>query len=73
MTNQIFTLTNDNEFITLDNLLKFMGLVGSGGEAHRVIQQGMVLVNDVVEWQKRKKIRDGDKVQFNEQLIEIKA
>jgi len=71
MTSHIFTLTNNNEFITLDKLLKLLTLVGSGGEAHAVIQEGMVLVNGEVELQKRKKIRVGDKVEFNDQHIEV--
>ncbi len=74
MKSQTFTLNNDNEFITLDTLLKLMRLVGSGGEAHAAIMEGLVLVNGEVEMQKRKKIRTGDKVEFNgEHLIEITA
>ncbi|NEN25203.1 RNA-binding S4 domain-containing protein [Cryomorpha ignava] len=74
MTSHLFTLTNNNEFITLDTLLKLMRLVGSGGEAHAAIQEGIVLVNGAVELQKRKKVRAGDKVEFNGQhLIEVKA
>lgn len=73
MTNHTFALTNENEFITLDKLLKIMRLVGSGGEAHAAIQEGMVLVNGAVELQKRKKMRVGDKAEFNGQLIEITA
>jgi len=68
-----FSLTESNEFITLDNLLKVMRLVGSGGEAHAVIQEGMVLVNGNVELQKRKKMRVGDKAEFNGELIEVVA
>jgi ribosome-associated protein len=71
MTSHTFTLTEGNDFITLDTLLKLMRLVGSGGEAHAVIQEGMVEVNGVVELQKRKKIRAGDKVEFNGQHIEV--
>lgn len=74
MKNQIFTLKAENEFITLDTLLKLMRLVGSGGEAHAAITQGLVQVNGEVEMQKRKKIRAGDKVEFNgEHTIEVTA
>ncbi len=73
MNHHIFTLTEDNEFITLDKLLKLMRVVGSGGEAHAVIQDGMVQVNGAVEMQKRKKMRVGDKAEFNGQSIEVKA
>lgn len=71
MTRHTFTLTEDNEFITLDKLLKLMRVVGSGGEAHAVIQDEMVQVNGAVELQKRKKIRAGDKVEFNGEHIEV--
>lgn len=73
MTPHIFSLTNDNEFITLDKLLKLMRLTGSGGEAHAVIQEGMVVVNGEVELQKRKKIRAGDQVEFNGERMEVTA
>lgn len=71
MTNHIFTLNEGTEFITLDKLLKLMRVVGSGGEAHMVIQEGMVKVNGVEELQKRKKMRVGDKAEFNGEHIEI--
>lgn len=73
MTRHTFKLTEKNEFITLDKLLKLMRLVGSGGEAHMVIQEGMVQVNGSVELQKRKKMRAGDQAEFNGQLIEVQA
>lgn len=71
MTSQLFTLRDDNEFIALDTLLKLMRMVGSGGEAHAVIQEGMVQVNGQVELQKRKKMRKGDKAEFNGETIQI--
>jgi ribosome-associated protein len=71
MTKQIFTLNEDSEFIPLDKFLKFMQLVNSGGEAHMVILDGLVKVNGVVELQKRKKLRVGDKVEFNGEYIVV--
>lgn len=73
MKNHVFTLTENSEFITLDNLLKLLRLVGSGGEAHVVITEGLVKLNGEIEFQKRKKIRTNDKVEFNNQIIEVKA
>ena len=73
MTSHIFTLSNDDEFIALDKLLKLMRLVNSGGEAHAMIQDGMVLVNGEVAEQKRKKMRVGDHAEFNGQRVEVKA
>ncbi|MBO7472740.1 MAG: RNA-binding S4 domain-containing protein [Ruminococcus sp.] len=52
------------EFIKLDALLKFASLVGSGGEAKQLIQNGDVLVNGEVCTMRGKKIRSGDKVEL---------
>ena len=53
------------EFIKLDALLKFASLVGSGGEAKQLIQDGQVLVNGEVCTMRGKKIRPGDTVSIN--------
>lgn len=66
-----FQLTAD--FIPLDKLLKACSLVGSGGEAHALITEGMVKVNGEVETQKRKKIRAGDMVAFAGHEINIQS
>lgn len=50
--------------IDLFKILKFEGLVGSGGEAKAAIAGGHVILNDVVETQKRKKIVSGDIIEF---------
>ncbi|HRR77167.1 MAG: RNA-binding S4 domain-containing protein [Ruminococcus sp.] len=50
------------EFIKLDALLKFASMVGSGGEAKQLIQDGQVLVNGEVCTMRGKKIRSGDRV-----------
>jgi ribosome-associated protein len=52
------------EPIDLYKLLKFEGLVSSGGEGKAVIDQGLVVVNGEVETRKRKKINSGDVVEF---------
>lgn len=60
------------EFIELNKLLKILRLVGSGGEANTLIAEGYVKVNQTVETQKRKKLRAGDRIEFEEYVIEIK-
>lgn len=57
--------------IELCQLLKFGGLIGSGGEAKTIISEGQVLLNGVVETQKRKKVLAGDKVTFGDQTIVV--
>ncbi len=59
------------EFIKLDALLKFASLVGSGGEAKMLIQNGEVLVNGEVCTMRGKKIRSGDTVALNGREVTI--
>ena len=51
------------EFIKLDALLKFASLVGSGGEAKQLIQDGEVCT------MRGKKIRPGDRVELDGQEV----
>lgn len=60
-----------HDHITLNNLLKVLHLVGTGGEANIRISNGEVRVNGAVETQKRKKLRAGDKVEFEKTTIAI--
>ena len=55
------------EPVELYKILKFEGLVSSGGEAKSVISQDQVLVNGKVETRKRKKIVSGDIIEFGEE------
>ncbi len=57
--------------VELFKILKFEGLVASGGEAKLVIADGMVQVNGEVETRKRKKIMSGDIIEFGQDIIRI--
>ena len=59
-------ITIDREPVELYKILKFEGLVGSGGEAKSVIAEGLVKLNSEVETRKRKKVVSGDTLQFGE-------
>lgn len=59
------------EPVELFKILKFEGIVGSGGEAKSVIADGLVKLNGVVETQKRKKVMSGDSIEFMEQEYQI--
>ena len=59
---KIVTITT--EFIKLQDLLKLANLVGTGGEAKIVIQNGDVSVNGEVCTMRGKKLRPGDTVTF---------
>ena len=58
-------ITITTEFIKLQDLLKLAKLVGAGGEAKIVIQNGDVSVNGEVCKMRGKKIRPGDTVAFD--------
>lgn len=59
--------------IELCQFLKFGGLTGTGGEAKQVISQGLVLLNGVVETQKRKKLLAGDQVTYDGQTLIVQV
>ena len=59
------------EPIELCQLLKFAGLVESGGAAKQAISDGLVQLNGAVETQKRKKIMAGDRVSFDGQTLVV--
>jgi len=61
----------ESEFVELFKILKFEGLAESGGNAKRVIEDGLVSVNGEVETRKRKKIRAGDQIDFIDHHIEV--
>ena len=52
----------DTEFIKLDSLIKLDGVVGTGGQAKMLIQEGLVSVNGEVCLMRGKKLYDGDSV-----------
>ena len=46
--------------INLDQLIKWIGLSETGGQARMLIDNGAVMVNDIIIKQRRKKINPGD-------------
>ena len=65
------TITITTEFIKLQDLLKFANLVGTGGEAKIIIQEGEVKVNGEVCTMRGKKIRPGDVVELDGQQLTV--
>lgn len=63
----------DTEFIKLDQLLKFAGVVQTGVDAKMFIADGYVLVDDEVETRRGRKIYDGMvvKVLFEDEDVEL--
>jgi len=65
-----FTLVNQ-EYIQLNNLLKVLDLVNSGGEAKVRIQNEEVIVNGKTELRVRNKLYKGFVVEFDGTKITI--
>lgn len=59
--------------IRLDQFLKSQGVVGTGGQAKLVIQDGLVLVNSSTETRRRRQLRAGDVVQFEDQRLVVEG
>lgn len=64
-----FTLESD--YIEMVKLLKITGLCDSGGDAKMVIADGLVEYNGKVDYRKRLKVRKGDRVKFEDNVIEV--
>ena len=62
-----FKVTGD--YIPLIQLLKAAGLVQTGGEAQIVVTEGEVKYNGHVDYRKRLKVKPGDTVEFNGEII----
>ncbi|WP_343210234.1 RNA-binding S4 domain-containing protein [Anaerolentibacter hominis] len=59
------------EFIKLGQALKAAGLAENGGDAKGAILDGQVKVNGVPEFQRGKKLHEGDRVSFGTEEILI--
>lgn len=60
------------EPVELYKILKFEGMLSSGGEAKLAIEQGLVRVNGSIETRKRKKMLSGDIIEYAGEKIRLK-
>ena len=66
------TIEITTEYIKLQDLLKLAGLTYTGGEAKVMIQEGLVKVNGEVCTMRGRKIRPGDRVEFEGKTLEVR-
>lgn len=59
------------DYIKLDDLLKFAGILGSGGQAKAVIKDGLVKVDGEVCLMRGKKLHNGEIVEFDGKKIKV--
>ena len=60
-----------DDFIKLGQAMKLAGMVGSGVDAKMLIQDGQLEVNGEVEYQRGKKLHEGDVITFNGESVQI--
>lgn len=60
-----------DEFIKLGQAMKKAGLVSSGVDAKMLILDGLVTVNGEVEYQRGKKLHDGDVFSYNGETVKV--
>mgnify|MGYP003740808367 CR=1 FL=1 len=70
MKQETFSLRGQ-EYIQLDQLMKLLGWVESGAMAHEVIDEGLVKVDGEAELRRRRKLRPGAVIQFENFEIKI--
>lgn len=61
------------ELITLDALLKAVGIADSGAQAKAMVADGLVKVDGETESRKTRKLRGGEKVEVMGKTIELLA
>ncbi|WP_088892971.1 RNA-binding S4 domain-containing protein [Leptolyngbya ohadii] len=61
-----------DETIKLDQFLKLIGMVETGGEAKYLIQSGEVQVNEAVETRRGRKLSAGDRVTLRGRTFLVK-
>lgn len=66
------TIEITTEYIKLQDLLKLAGLTYTGGEAKVMVQEGLVKVNGEVCTMRGKKIRPGERVEFEGKTLEVR-
>lgn len=59
------------EYITLGQLIKFLSLVGSGGEVKFFLMENQILLNEEPEIRRGKKLYPGDIIKINNQSYHI--
>lgn len=66
------TIEITTEFIKLDSFLKFAAAAQTGGMAKEMVADGLVKVNGEVCLMRGKKLRDGDFVELEGNIYQVK-
>lgn len=64
-------MAEEQPHIRLDQFLKWQGIVGTGGQAKLMIQEGEVTVNGQVETHRSRKLHSGDVVSAGGETLTV--
>lgn len=67
------TFILEEDYIQLDQLLKALRLVNSGGMAHLMVDDGLVKVDGFIEKRRRAKIRIGNIIEVSGKKFKVIA
>ena len=69
------TVDIKTEHIKLAQVLKLSGIVGQGSDAKMLISEGLVTINDVIHYERGKKVYNGDivKVKGSDESVIVKC
>ncbi|MFL5754323.1 MAG: RNA-binding S4 domain-containing protein [Bacteroidia bacterium] len=65
------TFKLSTEYIQLLQLIKIKRWMNSGGEGKILVDEGLIKLNGVVETRYRAKLRPGDVVEYDGQVVKI--
>lgn len=65
--------TEQGPHIRLDQFLQLTGIVGTGGQAKRLIQNGEVRVNGEIETRRRRQLQAGDTVEVAGEEFDVES
>lgn len=68
---KILDIHIESEFIKLEQFLKLIDLVSSGGEAKLFIIDNDILVNNILEKRRGRKLYKDDQIVINDQIYKI--
>lgn len=68
---KVIEFTLEHDYVELNQLLKLVGLCGSGGMGKAIVASGIVRVNGQVEFRKTCKIVAGSIVQIEDHEIHV--
>lgn len=68
---KVIKLRPDEEYITLQSLLKVANVISTGGMAKMFLEENEVLVNGEFENRRGRKLYSGDKVEFENKVFTV--